>query len=188
MPIKLFFSLIFVAFIASLTSCEDTGHTVKNASEADSTAIANTVHGFYAWYAKHKDLEKMDFTDTTEAHLKLDEEKFDNYLNAFERSEFVSDEYIEGERVYFARCETIWQTEEKGDLPAGFDANRVYCAQDDVHNELLTSVGVSSKIHSNTVKSEVYASAQIANITFNLKKEKDRWLITKILCDQSIQF
>ena len=100
----------------------------------------------------------------------------------------VNDEYIEGERTYFARCETIWQTEEKGDLPAGFDANRVYCAQDDVHNELLTSVGVSSKIHSNTVKSEVYASAQIANITFNLKKEKDRWLITKILCDQSIQF
>ena len=34
MPTKLFFSLIFVAFIASLMSCENTEHTVKNASEA----------------------------------------------------------------------------------------------------------------------------------------------------------
>ena len=179
---------LFCFALSTLMSCNEAPKSAPVASNAvsDSTAIAFAVHGFYQWYNTfYKDNAKnVDFTDDKGKHLKLNQTKLEAYYAHFKASGTVSSDFVTKELAYYKNCETLWQTEEKGDQASCFEADRYYCSQDEPDAEFYTKAPISIKSITNNTASASFAGTAEGNpsISFELVKEGGNWLVSKIEC------
>lgn len=153
---------------------------------SDSSAIADAVHGFYQFYNTfYKDKTKnVDFTDSKGKHLKLNQANLDAYYAHFKNSGFVSSDFVTKELAYYKNCETLWQKEVKGDQASCFEADRYYCSQEEPDFEFYTKTPLKIKSLGDNMASAAFAGTAEGNpsISFELVKEADKWLVSKIEC------
>lgn len=158
---------------------------------SDSMAITNTIHGFYKWYNifSMDTTKRGDFADQSGKYIRLNEPKMKKYFSYFQETGFVSTTFIENEYAFYKKCEAIWKTEEVGDVPTGMDADKYYCAQD-WDNEFWTNAPVRIKMVSpDSAFATLYSTDKNVQLerNFELKKEKDKWLLAKIECDMGVE-
>ncbi len=176
-----------------LVSCQE---ETKNKSETattvttDSAAIASVIHGFYQWYDPFVNDRKndIDFIKVVGKHNTLDLPLFEKYLASIKASGFVSSEFLDKETAYYQACAKLWQKEEVGDIPSGMDANKYFCAQDwDLPFWTTSPIRISPN-GDNRVKATLYGTHGDGSReqNFELKKEDNKWLLTKIECDMGI--
>ena len=157
---------------------------VEDSAIPDSTAITNTLHGFFAWYDAHlEELGWMRFVDEAGPHLKLNEPKLKEYFADLKASGFISDDLLEEERKFYKACEKAWAHEEKDEVPTGLEADRFHCAQDYVAP--YPSGQVRSVIQGDTAQAELILTGEMgekASFHFTLKKENGKWLLARLGC------
>ena len=176
----------FVLFV--LWGCNETPKStpVTTVFFSDSAAITDAVHGFYQFYNTfYKDNTKnLDFTDDKGKHLKLNQANLDAYYAHFKNSGVVSSDFVTKELAYYKNCETLWQKEEKGDQASCFEADRYYCSQEEPDFEFYTKAPISVKSVANNTASAAFAGTTEGSpsISFELVKEGDKWLVSKIEC------
>lgn len=190
---KVFFVLISASFLFACkqeTKEEKTSSTVPSTSTraADSTAIADAVHGFYKWYgtfwADHS--KNVAFTNDKGKTLKLDQTKFDTYFSHFKNSGFVSSDFITNEAAYYKNCETLWQKENKDEVASCLDADRYFCSQEEPEIEFYAKTPIEINTLSGE-KASVSTASKDGNIPLRieLKKENGKWLISKAGCAEN---
>ncbi len=178
------FSFLFIVQLGCNEAPKSTPVTTVVVS--DSSAIADAVHGFYQFYNTfYKDKTKnVDFTDDKGKHLKLIQSNLEAYYGHFKSSGVVSSDFVTKELVYYKNCETLWQKEEKGDQASCFEADRYYCSQEEPDFEFYTKAPIKFKSLGNNMASAAFAGTSEGNpsISFELVKEGDKWLVSKIEC------
>ena len=158
---------------------------------SDSAAITDVIHGFYKWYNTFStdSTKSFDFTNDKGKHLTLDMPKLEKHLAEFKATGFVSAEFVENDRTFYKKCEKIWQKEEIGDIPSGMDADKYFCAQD-WEIDFWTKSPIRIKpLGADKVAATMYGTegGGKKEHNFELKKENDKWLLTKIECDMGIK-
>lgn len=191
---KLLFVIISLVFVFS---CKEKNEektvsteapTTASASNGDSAAIADAVHGFYKWYGTfYQDhSQNVDFTDRKGKLLKLDQTKFDAYFSHFKNSGFVSADFIANEAAYYKDCEVLWQKENKDEVVSCLDADRYFCTQEEPDYAFYSQAPVKSKATGDGKAIAIIergAGSEIS-ISVELKKENGKWLITKAGCSR----
>lgn len=188
--------LLFVSCAALWLACQNTdvktpAAAAKPSPSADSVAVADIIHNFYKWYDgfSKTDAGGINFTDATGKHLKLDQAKMEAYFTSFKNSGFISQEFIDGEYIFYKKCEKLWQNEFVDDVPSGMDADKYFCAQD-WELEFWTSSPVRIKsLGPDKIAATLYGTQADApdERNFELKKENGKWVIVKIECDMGVQ-
>jgi hypothetical protein len=186
------FLLVVCAPLALLAACgpSTSEKPAAEAVQADSAAVATSLRGFFEWYAANETrLAQFSFTDTTGPHLKLAPAQLQAYLAEIKQSGFVSNELVENETKFYQACERAWANEEKGDVPAGLDADRFYCAQDYL-----------APYHTGQVRARIMGDRAMATLTlgdgaggsrdfgYELRKENGKWLLAKLGCDSGVSY
>ena len=184
--------LLFSCLILSCknNSTNTSTPVVEKNMVSDSAAIAETIHGFYKFYSTFEnDSAQYDFVDDSGKYLKLDEMKLKKYLGKFFQTGLVSEEFITNEHEFYMKCGKLWVNEEKGDVPSGMDADRMYCAQDGEFAEFSTAP-VSSIITGDRAVAKMVFKPNSGNgesRNYELKKENGKWLMAKVECDTGIK-
>lgn len=185
----------FLLFSCLILSCKNNSTNtstpvVEKNMVSDSAAIAETIHSFYKFYSTFdNDSTQYDFIDDSGKNLKLDETKLKNYLGKFFKTGLVSEEFITNEHEFYAKCAKFWVNEEKGDVPSGMDADRMYCAQDGDFPE-FTTAPVMSVIKGDRASAKMIFKPDSGNgesRNYELKKENGKWLMAKVECDTGIK-
>ena len=190
---KNFISLLF--FCSLILSCKNNSSNsstpvVEKSVVSDSAAIAETIHGFYKFYSTFEnDSIQYDFVDDSGKFLKLDEMKLKKYLGKFFQTGLVSEEFISNERDFYLKCGKLWEKEEKGDVPSGMDADRMYCGQDGDFPEFTTAPVISTITGDRATAKMVFKpnSGNGETRNYELKKENGKWLMAKVECDMGIK-
>ncbi len=198
--------LFFCVFFGFLFSCQEapkkTSPSTTDTDErkeldnllqndADLIAISGVLHGFYAWYDafQRDETRNIIFTSDKGKHLTLDQARLDQYFANLKAGGFISDDFIENEKVILKKCEKLWQNEDKEDVPSCLDADRYFCAQDwDI--EFWTKAPVSAEgLGTDNVEATMSGSegGGPREQKFELKKENGKWMITKIECDLGVE-
>lgn len=186
---KLFFFFLSALFFSSCQ--EGTQKTPESTAVAsDSSAIAEAIHGFYQWYDHYlrDEAKSIDFVKTVNKHYALDQTLLEKYLANINASGFVSAEFLDNEMAFYKACEKLWQKEEAEGPPSGMDADKYFCAQDwDLNFWTKSPVRIKS-IGADKVAATLYGvmSGSPLEHNFELKKENEKWLLTKIECDMGI--
>lgn len=186
---KVFFVLFSACF---LFACKQEGNTSSTAQTtstrtADSTAIADAVHGFYKWYgafwADHS--KNVAFTNDKGKTMKLDQTKFDAYFSHFKKSGFISSDFIANEAAYYKDCETLWAKEDKNEVLSCLDADRYFCSQEEPDVKFYEKTAIEIRTLSGD-KAVVLTASKDGNIPLRieLKKENSKWLISKAGCSE----
>ena len=181
-----------------LTACQNTEtankETIENkviaqSSTNDSTAITETLHGFFSWYeANEERISKIDYINDKGKHLTLDEKQLQAYLAEVKKSGFVSDEFVADEIKFYQACAKAWQHETTDEVNTGLDADRYHCAQDFVapyNTGLVTSKINGDRAHAVLTLSD---GAGKIDIEFEMKKENEHWLLAKLGCDMGVKY
>ncbi len=185
----------FLLFSCLILSCKNNSTNtstpvVEKNMVSDSAAIAETIHGFYKFYSTFEnDSTQYDFVDDSGKYLKLDEMKLKKYLGKFFQTGLVSEEYITNEHEFYEKCGKLWVTEEKGDVPTGMDADKMYCGQDGDFPE-FTTAPVISVIKGDRATAKMIFKPNSGNgesRNYELKKENGKWLMAKVECDMGIK-
>ena len=157
---------------------------------SDSAAIEETIHDFYKFYSTFEnDTTQYNFVDDSGKYLKLDQEKLKKYLDKFFQTGLVSEEFINNEREFYEKCGKLWGDEEKGDVPSGMDADKMYCGQDGDFPE-FTKAPVTSIIKGDRATAKMIFkpnSGNGASRNYELKKENGKWLMAKVECNMGIK-
>lgn len=166
----------------------DKNNNANTSISADSTEIATVIHGFYKWYDGFVN-KNMTFTDDTGKHLKLSPTKLAAYYAEFKKTGFVSEEFVENEYAFFKKCEKLWENENKDEVVSCLDADKYFCGQDWEINFWVNSPIRIKKIAENKAFVTMYSTDKEnpQERNFELKKENNKWLLTKIACDMGIQ-
>ena len=157
----------------------------------DSAGIAQSLHGFFKWYADNGEqlITKYDFINISGKNPKLDEKILSDYLAEFKKTGFVSDELIDWERKFYRACAKLWATEEVGDLLSGMDADRYYCAQEIIGDYTTASVKAKIMGERAAVTLEVKEPGETSfPVEFEMKKENGKWLLAKVGCDLEVAY
>ncbi|MDX2247890.1 MAG: DUF3828 domain-containing protein [Bacteroidia bacterium] len=185
----LFYLLVFMFFACKNADQNDTAHEGQVVT-ADSAAIADAIHGFFHWYDTFlmDTTVRIEFTDASGEHLKLDQANLESYYSHFRNSGFVSDEFIANEYAFFKKCEQLWQNEAVDDIPSCLDADKYFCAQDWEINFWTQSPVRIQSLGDNKVYATLYGSDSAGSIerSFELKKENEKWVLLKVECDMGI--
>ncbi len=188
---NLIFACLFVSCcFACKEAPKDATTTEASAASADSTAIADAIHGFYKWYDQSIADGSKDapYLKVVNKHYALDIPELEKYLANIKSSGFVSTELLDNHTAYFKTCEKLWQNEEAEGAPAGLDADIYFCAQDwDLNFWTTSPVRINSLANDRaavTLNGTHGGSPHEQN--FELKKENGKWLLTKIECDMGI--
>ncbi len=188
---------VIVLFVLACNQTKQEGGTstqevaANNASPSlamDSAEIAAVIHGFYKWYDVFAN-KNMQFTDDTGKYLKLSPTKLEAYYAEFKKTGFVSDEFVENEYSFFKKCEKLWVNENKDELVSCLDADKYFCAQDWDMNFWLNSPVRIKNLGENKMSATMYSTDKEnpEERNFELKKENNKWLLTKIVCDMGVQ-
>lgn len=186
------FIIVFFSTLV-LSSCQESlnNKPVAIAVPSDSTAIADAIHGFYAWYDHHVNDRTKDisFTKVVAKHTILDLPMLDKYLAGIKESGFVSTELLDNDKAYYKACEKLWQNENADeDVLSGMDADKYFCAQDwDINFWTKLPVRIKS-IGTDKVAATLFGTedGMPREQNFELKKENGKWLLSKIECDMGL--
>ena len=186
---------LIMLLLSVLFACKDNSKTVEKAVEktnsaavvSDSAAIAENLHNFFKWYnAFETDSTKnINFLDEKGKHLKINELALKNFLSTFNKSGFVTEEFIANEFDFYKKCEVLWQKEIKGDVPSCLDSNRYYCAQDgEIEFWTMSPVRIKD-LGNNRVLATLFSKEKDNTFerSYELKNEQGKWLLTKIACE-----
>lgn len=189
--------IIFIVILCTF-ACNQTSEKQSTAKQevaadtskhvvADSTDIAAVIHGFYKWYDVFVN-KNMQFTDNTGKHLKLSPSKLAAYYAAFKKTGFVSEEFVQNEYAFFKKCEKLWENENKDEVVSCLDADKYFCAQDWDINFWVNSPIRIKNMGENRAFATMYSTDKQnpQEHNFELKKENNKWLLTKIACDMGI--
>jgi hypothetical protein len=149
---------------------------------ADLAAVTDVIHNFYKWYEAftNDDKKRIEYVDSKGKTSKLDNTKLAAYHAELMKSGFISKAYIDNDVAYLKKYEAEWtkNKENNNDGPlSGLDFDRVFCGQDWDIKVYTTGVVKAEGLGTNQVKATVEASK------IELVKEKDKWLISKIVCE-----
>ena len=189
--------MAFASTLILFMACRNGASTknTNNQSEAavamdDSTAIANTLHGFFTWYDAH--VEKLGWTrfvdDSTGDHLTLNDAKLGEYLADLKSSGLVSDELLEHERSYFKACARKWATEDKDEVPSGLSMDRFHCAMDYIApypTGKVTSVVTADRAEAKLTLTGEHG--EVFDFKYELKKEGGKWLLSRLGCETGVE-
>ena len=184
--------LLFSCLILSCknNSTHSSTPVVEKNMVSDSAAIADVIHGFFKFYSTFEnDTTQYDFVDDSGKFLKLDEAKLKKYLGKFFQTGLVSEEFISNERDFYLKCGKLWEKEEKGDVPSGMDADKMYCGQDGDFPE-FTTAPVISVIKGDRATAKMVFKPNSGNgesRIYELKKENGKWLMAKVACETGIE-
>ena len=191
------FIAVFIFFVAQACQNKETAKTaaipttkmIAPDSREDSTAIADVLHGFFTWFdANQERIGKINYINDKGKHLKLDEKLLQDYLAEVKKSGFVCDEFVADEMKFYQTCSKAWQTEDKGDVPTGLDADRYHCAQDFIAP--YNTGAVTSTITGDRAKAILtltYGDSK-SDFKFDMKKEGNKWFLAKIDCDLGVKY
>ncbi|MBV6425922.1 MAG: hypothetical protein KIPDCIKN_00413 [Haliscomenobacter sp.] len=191
MPVRSLGLLSLIGLFFSLLSCgnQSQPHQSPTPSPApDSAAVADVIHGFYQWYDAFIENggEKSGFTKEENGHLALDSVAFETYFAQFQETGFVSEEFVQNEWAFFKKCAAFWQNESLGELPTCLDADKYFCAQDwDIQFWTTAPVRINP-LGDNRMAATLYGG-ESEERNFELKKEGDKWVLTKIECDMGME-
>ena len=180
---------LFAACKNNETTKAATPITTQKGLPADSTAIGDALRGFYTWYDKNAErIGNINYINDKGKHLILDEKQLQIYLTELKSSGFVSDELLADETKFYQACAKEWQTEAKGDVPTGLEADRLLCAQDYVAP--YNTGTVTSVINGNRAKATLTLSGEggKSDFKYEMVKEGDRWLLAKLDCDMGVKY
>jgi hypothetical protein len=149
---------------------------------ADLVAITDVIHSFYKWYEAftNDDKRRIDYLDSKGKTTKLDNTKLAAYHAEMMKSGFINKTYIDNDVVYLKKYEAEWtkNKENNNDGPlSGLDFDRVFCGQDWDIKVYTTGAIKAEGLGTTQVKATVGGSK------LELVKEKDKWLIAKIVCE-----
>jgi hypothetical protein len=158
----------------------------------DSLEIAESLHTFYKWYATTGEPLQTDFNFINQdgEHPVLDEAKLATYLGEFVKSGVVSTAWVADETRFYRACAELWKNEMSGEIISGMDADRFYCAQDGEFAEFQTAP-VSVKVNGDQAKVELLLKTDGPNggpRSFEMKKENNKWLLSKLGCDSGVKY
>lgn len=181
--------LILLAALLGITACQNTGESAsasKEAAKSDSLAIADALHGFFKWYEENNErLNTIRFVDNTGEHLKLDEEKLNEYLAEFDKSGFVSKGFTEDEKKFYKTCSAFWKNEPIDEVPTGLGADRYYCAQDFV---APYSTGKVTSVIDGDHADATLALDETSKFHFSMIRENGKWLLDKTGCNMGVLY
>lgn len=164
-----------------------TNNKSNTSISTDSMEIAAVIHGFYKWYDVFVN-KNMQFTDNTGKHLKLSPSKLAAYYAELKKTGFVSEEFVENEYAFFKKCEKLWENENKDEVVSCLDADKYFCAQDWDINFWVNSPIRIKNMGENRAFATMYSTDKQnpQEHNFDIKKENNKWLLTKIACDMGI--
>ncbi len=156
----------------------------------DSVAVVAAVQGFFDWYgqmaASPNFAEKFNFVDYSGQHPQLKPELLEKYLAEFVASGHCGQAFVQGERMFYRQCAEAWKSIPIDEVPPCLDADRYFCAQEDVSGFFKkAAVAVET----------TGADTATATLTLNfgpndkqarrvfLKKEGGKWLVAGVECD-----
>ncbi len=183
--------LSLIGLFSFLLSCGNKSQTNQNPTPPpapDSAAVADVIHGFYQWYGAFIENGggKSGFTKEENGHLTLDSVAFEGYFARFKETGFISDEFVQNEWKFFKKCATFWQNESLDEIQTCLDADKYFCAQDwDI--QLWTTTPVRINPLGDNRMAATISLGESEERHFELKKESDKWLLTKIECDMGIE-
>ena len=187
--------MIICLLLSVIWGCQESPKSPTNTQvpkdvATDSTAIANTIHGFYQWYDAYvnDNTKQIDFLKVVKNHNTLDLPLLDKYLAKIQSSGFISAEFIANDKAFYQACEKVWQKEEAEGVPTGMDADKYFCAQDwDINFWTKSPVRIKN-IGTDKVAATLYGKHGDGSLehNFELKKENGKWLISKIECDMGV--
>lgn len=181
--------LILILFVVILVSCNSKEkeiakpltETIISEEKADEKVAVD----FYKWYASDDNIQNFDvmkeLKDSTDFYA-IDFEKVEKYLDAFKKTGFVSDRYLNGQHNYFKECEEEFKKNPANDGPPyGLDYDLIMHSQDyddDLANtDKIKVVEIYRKPTESKLKLLFFAGGKI-DVT--LSKTNEKWLIDKI--------
>ena len=97
----------------------------------------------------------------------------------------MSDEFVTDETKFYKACAKVWQTEQEDDVSSGLDADRYFCAQDEV--EAYNTKPVVSTINGDRAQASLMVAVE-SPIKFEMKKENGKWLLAKVDCNMGVKY
>ncbi len=186
---------VITLFFFSLISC---GEAAEKKSEADSLNADSLKHAdqttliknYYRWFndnAEELDQFKLikNYENNGDSTLtfSIDFPATERWLNKFESSGFVSENFITHWRNYFKECEEALQAEKSWDgAITGFDYRFIYGSQDDdLTNELLEQCKfISSTTEGNHEVVTIGAPGMYSPLVTHLEKTADgKWKVAQ---------
>jgi hypothetical protein len=161
----------------------------------DSTQIRTTITNFYKWYQKNttriSGFRLYSETGKTPP-FKINWKEVDRYLGWLKiNAPQLGGEFAHNERLFFKECEKEFATQEKDDVPFGFDGDRFTNSQEPEYTleEMKKARQWTVKINDATASVEAWGAytdkgkeVETLIICFEMKKEKGKWTIAKIGC------
>lgn len=186
----LLFSTILLIVLAcggkETSANQQTGKEIAVANK-DSIGMADALHSFFKWYGETGEqlITKINFVDTKGKHPTLNITTLMQYLDEFKKSGAVCNEFVQNETIYYNACAQAWKNENSDEQLTGFDHDRYYCQQDGDVTEFLKA-GVSYESPSDgRATTQLLLDPNGPNVgprAFEMKREKGKWYISKILC------
>lgn len=188
--------IIIILIITSMTSCNNSSKPSTNNKQytADSLAIAQTIHNFFAWYRDNQErISKIEYINGNTGYFALDEDKLNQYLNEIKLSGFVSDELVKNEIKYYTACAKMWEQNAKDSVPpVGLDVpDRFHCMFDFIAP--FDTAPVTAEIDDDRAKatlSLIYTGEGdpfTEKKFFDLKKENGKWLLSNLYCGTDVE-
>jgi hypothetical protein len=187
--------LLFVSIIFAACASDGNKTEVKNMPHevnSDSTAIAETIHAFYKWYAETGDQlsQKFKFIQTNGQHANIDEAMLAQYFAEFAKTGLVSAALVADETRFYQACAALWKNEAAGGRLPGLDIDRYYCQNDPEISEFLTA-GVNFRIRGDIAKVRLMLKELGPNHgarEYEMKKENGKWLLAKLRCNSGVKY
>jgi len=198
-------NIFFLLFALSiLTACRDSASTPASTNAvptgpaldttSEKTGIALAVRGFFGWYGKFMNSpevgsEELNFMDDSGPHYKIKAAVLDKYLNEFVKSGYAGQAFVEREKEFYQKAENHWQTEPKGDIPTGMDADHYLCAQEDMTEyypkaPLRISFGGADRATATlSLDDETFKST----LNVFVKKENGKWVYVGTECATGVE-
>lgn len=180
---------LFVIGALSLIACQtDNKPNAAHLQAAqDSSAINNTVHGFFKWYNEYaltpdSAIDEFLTVNKKTKVVTLNAKGLESHIAKYINTGLVGIKWAEGERAHITASSKRWTT--TGEQLEGLEADRCYCAQDGNFPEFATAP-VKVVVNGNQARATMTFDKGSANgeqRKYELEKVNDKWLITTFDC------
>ncbi len=182
-------TLLLLALITLACNPKSSSKTADT-STADLDEISAVIHSFYSWYdgLVMDTTIRISFAVPDGEHLKLDEAKFKEYYAYFEKSGYVSTDFVAQELAFFKKCANYWKNENIEDVPTCMDADKYFCGQDwDIDYLRSAPISIAEVVDGKTAATVEPQREGDAAREIKMVKENGKWKIQEIVCDMGVE-